>query len=106
MAGGPAGDSRGPARQRRIWGVAFWRRHQPPLSCEQGSGRSKTRRRIGSVGYLLCEEQLVLVGFQSFRQLADEGIGRILVEGKTTVPDYAQIRVLSRSERRSPNSRR
>ena len=23
-----------PARQRRIWGVAFWRRHQPPLSCD------------------------------------------------------------------------
>ena len=23
-----------PARQRRIWGVAFWCRHQPPLSCD------------------------------------------------------------------------
>ena len=23
-----------PARQRRIWGVAFWRRHQPSLSCD------------------------------------------------------------------------
>jgi len=23
-----------PARQRRIWVVAFWRRHQPPLSCD------------------------------------------------------------------------
>ena len=26
--------SESPARQRRIGGVAFWRRHQPPLSCD------------------------------------------------------------------------
>ena len=39
-----------PARERRIWGVAFWRRHQPPLSCDLLLNHAQIDARLQKMG--------------------------------------------------------
>jgi hypothetical protein len=44
-------------------------------------------------------------GSESFRKLADERTGRLLVEGKATVPDLAQIREPDADVQANPTGR-